>query len=289
MTSGASNQDQIDYWNGEAGRRWTAEQERLDAMMAETSLALLDAADPQSGEQILDVGCGCGSTSIAYGEAVGPKGQVLGLDVSEPMLGLARKRAAQHDLPNVTFVRADAAAHDLKPESYDLVASRFGVMFFADPVMAFRNLRKALKPSGRLAFVCWRDWRENEWVRVPVTAVRPHVPAQPPLEPDAPGPFAFASLGRIRTILAAAGFDQITARPLDVAGEFGDSLDAAVDYMQGFGPISRMLTPASELERERAKRALREALDSYAQRALPVTMGLAQWIVTAKAGHTAWA
>jgi SAM-dependent methyltransferase len=284
MTGGAGNQDQIDYWNGVAGARWVAEQERLDAMMAETTLALLDAADPQAGEKVLDVGCGCGSTAIAYAEAVGPSGQVLGLDVSRPMLALARDRAAAAGLPNVRFVEDDAAAHAFDGAGFDAISSRFGVMFFADPVLAFRNLRRALKPAGRLAFVCWRDWRLNEWVRVPVGAVRPHVPPQAPLEPGAPGPFAFADLGRIRTILASAGFDQITARPLDVTGEFGDSLEAAVDYMQGFGPISRMLTPASELERERAKRALREALAPYAEKALPVAMGLAQWIVTAKAG-----
>lgn len=281
MTAG--NQDQIDYWNGEAGKRWVAEQERLDAMMAETTLALIDAADPQWGETVLDVGCGCGSTSIAYAEAVGPEGRVTGLDVSAPMLSFARDRAKHHDIKSVTFVLDDAATRDMGAGAFDLVSSRFGVMFFADPVAAFRNIRRAMKPKGRLAFVCWRDWRQNEWVRVPVGAVRPHVPPQPPVGPEDPGPFAFANLARIRTILAASGFDAITARPLDVTGEFGETLDEGVQYMMGFGPISRMMTPASELERARAKAALTDALRPYAAKGT-ITMGLAQWLVTAKAG-----
>jgi SAM-dependent methyltransferase len=278
----AANQDQIDYWNGDAGKRWVAEQERLDAMMAETTLALIDAADPQWGEKVLDVGCGCGSTSIAYAEAVGPEGRVTGLDVSKPMLAFARDRAKEADLKTIDFVLDDAATREMDEGAFDLVSSRFGVMFFADPVAAFRNLRRAMKPKGRLAFVCWRDWRENEWVRVPVGAVRPHVPPQPPQGPDAPGPFAFASLGRIRTILAASGFDTITARPLDVTGEFGETLDAGVQYMMGFGPISRMLSPASEMERARAENALADALRPYAAKGV-IAMGLAQWLITAKA------
>jgi SAM-dependent methyltransferase len=279
----AANQDQIDYWNGEAGRRWVAEQERLDAMMAETTLALIDAADPQWGEKVLDVGCGCGSTSIAYAEAVGPEGRVTGLDVSKPMLAFARDRARESDLKSIDFVLDDAATRDLGADAYDLISSRFGVMFFADPIAAFRNLRRAMKPKGRLAFVCWRDWRENEWVRVPVSAVRPHVPPQPPLGPEEPGPFAFASLGRVRTILAGSGFDVVAVRPLDATGEFGTTLEEGVEYMMGFGPISRMLGPASELERARAKAALTAALKPYAEKGT-IAMGLAQWLVTAKAG-----
>jgi SAM-dependent methyltransferase len=281
MTAG--NQDQIAYWNGEAGRRWVAEQERLDAMLAESSLALLDAADPQWGEKILDVGCGCGSTAIAFAEAVGPEGKVVGLDISAPMLAFARDRAKEHDIRTIEFMEDDAATRDMSGGAFDLISSRFGVMFFADPVAAFRNIRRALKPGGRLAFVCWRDWRENEWVRVPVGAVRPHVPPQPPLGPEDPGPFAFASLARIRMILASSGFDAITVRPLDATGEFGETLEDGVQYMMGFGPISRMLTPASELERARGKAALTDALRPYAEKGT-IMMGLAQWLVTAKAG-----
>jgi SAM-dependent methyltransferase len=156
-------------------------------------------------------------------------------------------------------------------------------MFFADPVAAFRNLRRSMKPKGRLAFVCWRDWRENEWVRVPVGAVRPHVPPQPPVGPEEPGPFAFASLARIRTILASSGFDEIAARPLDVTGEFGETLDEGVRYVMSFGPVSRMLNPASDAERARAEAALRETLQPYAAKGT-IAMGLAQWLITAKAG-----
>ncbi|HAH09569.1 MAG TPA: SAM-dependent methyltransferase [Alphaproteobacteria bacterium] len=276
-----SNQDQIAYWNGEAGARWVAEQERLDAMMAATTIALLDAADPQAGEHVLDVGCGCGTTSIALMESVGPNGKVLGLDVSAPMLEVARRRGREADLSGLTFQEADAATASLSPGTFDLLSSRFGVMFFADPVVAFRNLRRALKPSGRLAFVCWRDWRQNEWVRVPVMAVQPHVPPQPPLAPEDPGPFAFARIARLRTILAASGFDAITVRPLNGSGLFGETLEEGVQYLSGFGPISRMLGPASELERARAMSALREALRPFAAQG-SIMFGLAQWLVTAR-------
>jgi SAM-dependent methyltransferase len=279
----SDNQAQIDYWNGEAGQRWVAEQERLDAMMAQTTLALLDAADPQWGEAVLDIGCGCGTTAIAFAEAAGAAGSVLGLDVSQPMLDFARRRAEAANLGALRFSRADAATHPFQGEGFDLAASRFGVMFFADPIAAFRNIAAALKPSGRLAFVCWRDWRQNEWVRVPVAAVRPHVPPQPPLGPEEPGPFAFAQLGRIRTILASAGFDAITVRPLDTKGEFGETLEEGVRYMMGFGPISRMLAPADDTQRARAHAALRDALRPYASNG-PIAFGLAQWLVTARKG-----
>jgi hypothetical protein len=143
-------------------------------------------------------------------------------------------------------------------------------------------MRNALKQTGRTAFVCWRDWRENEWVRVPIMAVRPHVPPQPQLGPEDPGPFAFADPARIRRILANGGFDAITLRPFDTKVEIGGSLDDAVAYLQEFGPISRALTDASPAQKQQAAGALREALSPYAK-TTPVMLGAAVWLVTAKA------
>mgnify|MGYP001376868980 CR=1 FL=1 len=272
-----SNADQIAYWNGDVGARWAAQQERLDAMLAPISDAVLKAANAQSGEHILDVGCGCGDTSIKLAKS---GARVLGADVSAPMLALAKRRAAETN--GAAFVEADAASHKFDAQGFDLLFSRFGVMFFANPDQAFANMHKALKQTGRAAFVCWRDWRENEWVRVPIMAVRPHVPPQPQLGPEDPGPFAFADPARVRRVLANGGFDAITLRPFDTKVEIGNTLDDAVAYLQEFGPVSRALSEASPAQKEQAGKALRDALSPHAK-TTPIALGAAVWIVTAKA------
>jgi SAM-dependent methyltransferase len=275
-----SNQEQIEFWNGDAGQRWVAQQERLDAMLEVIGAAALEAAAPTAGEHVLDIGCGCGKTSLALADAVGAKGRVVGADISEPMLAHAKSRIGGRS--QLSFMQADAATHRFE-QSFDLVFSRFGVMFFADPDAAFANLRKALKPTGRIAFVCWREPRENDWVRVPVGAARDHVPPQPQLGPEDPGPFSFANPGRVRRILAHGGFDVITMRPFDTQMVFGNSLDDAVDYLQEFGPVSRLLKEATPPQREAAVNAIREAMKPYAKSS-PITMTGATWLVTAKAG-----
>lgn len=274
-----TNADQIAYWNGDVGRRWAAQQTRLDAMLSPLSEAALRAAAAKPGEHVLDIGCGCGDTSIKLAETVTATGRVLGADISAPMLALAKKRASA---PNIAFSEADAASYRFEPHAFDLLFSRFGVMFFANPDEAFANMRQALKQTGRVAFVCWRDWRENEWVRVPIMAVRPHVPPQPQLGPEDPGPFAFADPARIRRIMAAGGFDAITLKPFDAQVEIGNTLDDAVAYLQEFGPTSRALTDASPAQKQQAAAALREALTPHAK-TTPIKLGAAVWLVTARA------
>ncbi len=276
-----SNADQIAYWNGDAGKRWASQQTRLDTMLAPISAAALEAANVMPGEHVLDIGCGCGETSIKFADIAGAKGRVMGADVSAPMLALAKLRAGTSHA-NLFFVEADAAAHAFEPGVFDLLFSRFGVMFFADPDAAFANMRKALKPGGRVTFVCWRDWRENEWVRVPIGAVRPHVPQQPQLGPEDPGPFSFANPGRVRRILANAGFDVITMKPFDSHIILGGTIDDATAHLQEFGPISRMLAEATSAQQKQAAVSLREALAPFAG-STPFTLGAAVWLVTAKA------
>ena len=278
MSQPQSNADQIAFWNGDAGEKWVKAQDRLDAMLAPVTAEVLKAAAAKPGERILDIGCGCGDTSIALAKA---GARVTGIDISHPMLARAKQRALQERLEHFEAVEADASEHKFLP-SYDLLFSRFGVMFFADADAAFANLRKALKPGGRLAFVCWREPRANEWVSVPVGAIRPHVPPQPPPGPEDPGPFAFADLARVRRILANAGFDSIAARPFDAPMRLGETLEDALTHIQEFGPVSRMLTPASDAERAKAAAALRQALEPYAAKK-PMTLGGATWIITAKA------
>lgn len=273
MTAQQANADQIQYWNGVAGQKWVTAQNRLDAMLSAFSDRLMTEARLSPGEHVLDIGCGCGATTIALSKAGATP---TGLDISEPMLARARECA-----PDLAFLESDAATHPFSAQ-YDLLFSRFGVMFFSDPDNAFLNLRKALKPGGRLLFACWRDWRENEWVRVPISAVRPLLPPQPQMGPEDPGPFSFADLARVRRILSFAGFDQITCTPFDTPMVLGGTLDDAIAHVSEIGPVSRMLTDATPAQRSEAVGALTRAMQPFAGQS-PVSMNGAVWIVSAKA------
>jgi ubiquinone/menaquinone biosynthesis C-methylase UbiE len=273
-----SNADQIAYWNGEVGEKWVKAQAGLDRMLAPVMAELLAASRIRPGERVLDVGCGCGATSLQMAATA----TVVGVDISAPMIAQAKRAAAAAGVRNAAFLIADAAEHRFKPE-FDLLFSRFGVMFFADPAAAFANLRTALKPSGRAAFSCWRDWRENEWVREPVLAVLPHVPPPEPPAPDAPGPFSFADRSRVERILTEAGFSDIAIRPFDAKVTIADNIDDAVSHARDFGPASRLLAEATEEQNARATEALRALVTRLAAERKPITMDAAAWIVTATA------
>ena len=280
-TGHAENADQLAYWNGPAGQRWAARQQVQDVLLGPIADLLIDRARPVSGERVIDVGCGSGATTIAFGHKVAPSGHVLGVDVSEPMLARARSRAPKN-LP-VDFVQADATVYPLDPSSFDLLASRFGVMFFADPVLSFANMRKALKSSGRLAFACWREPKENPWMMAPLQAVYKHVPKLPPQGPEDPGPFALASEERVHRILGGAGFKGIAmeACPLSMDIAIGRGLEAAVQGALEIGPAARALEGQPDELRAAATNSIREALAPLAKGdtvALPGSI----WIVTAR-------
>src|SRR3984885_14607833 len=224
----ADNAAQAEYWTSVAGPRWTDYQEHQDQVLRPVSDQLIAVAAPKPGDRVIDVGCGCGATTIEFAARVSPGGEVLGLDVSEPMLARARERAAQN-LP-IRFERADATVYDFEPSGTDLVASRFGVMFFADPARSFANLRQGLKPGGRLAFACWREAKQNPWMVVPLREAAKHAPPLPETSPEAPGPFAFANDARVRRILSDAGFADIVLEPHDLELDIavGGGLDTAV-------------------------------------------------------------
>ena len=276
------NADQAAFWNGPAGEKWTNRQPMQDVLLAPVSQILLERVAAQPGERILDVGCGCGATSIALAEQVVPDGHVLGIDISAPMLARARE-VAPHGLP-LDFVLADATLHPFDPAGFDLLVSRFGVMFFADPVVSFTNLRSALRPSGRVAFACWREPRDNPWMMTPLQAVYQHVPKMPRPGPDDPGPFAFASEERVHRILKGAGFSQVAMEPhtlsLDIA--VGRGLDAAVEGALEIGPASRALDGASVAVRAAAIEAIRDTLGPLV-RGQSVPLAGSIWIVTARA------
>ena len=276
------NADQIAFWNGPAGQHWTDRQPMQDLLLAPVSQILIDRAGARPGERVLDVGCGCGATTIAFAERVAPSGLAFGVDISVPMLARARQLAPK-GLP-LDFVLADATVHPFDPAGFELLASRFGVMFFAEPVVAFANMRRALAPSGRLAFACWREPRDNPWMMTPLQAVYQHVPKLPQLGPEDPGPFAFASEQRVQRILGAAGFSQVAMEPCDLALDLaiGRGLEAAIETALEIGPSRRALEGHPPAVQEAAKNSIRGALTPFA-RGQSVPLPASIWIVTARA------
>lgn len=276
----SGNAAQSDYWNSAVGETWAALQQQLDRQLAPLGQAGLAALAPAPGEAILDIGCGAGATSLALAEAVAPSGHVLGIDLSAPMLAVARRRLDASGGP-ATFRIADAETADLGAGTFDAAFSRFGVMFFADPVAAFANIRKALKPTGRLAFVCWRPLAENAWQKVPLEAARPVLPPLAESDPLAPGPFAFADPARVRTILGAAGFADVAVSRFDTkigSGGLEETLALALQV----GPLSRALREHPE-SRDAALGVVRQALSAYVTDA-GVMLPAAVWVVTAAHG-----
>lgn len=263
------NAEQIEYWNGDAGQNWAREDGRMAALLNPVAEALLDHLQPEQGIQTLDIGCGGGSQSLLLAQRIGAAGQVLGIDISEPMLAIARQRSAADngDIAAVDFLRADAQVHGFENASFDLLYSRFGVMFFDDPEAAFSNLRSALKDTGKLGFCCWPEPKENAFFRVPLQAVLEHVP--PPEAPPAgaPGPFAFADPERVKRILTGAGFQQVDVSPFETTLKFGreTNLQAASLELAKFGAAGRLLADQDDRTRERALASIEKALVPYFQ------------------------
>lgn len=274
----AANAAQVAYWNDAAGRTWADLQDRIDRQIRPLGLAAMDRLDPRPGERVLDVGCGCGDSSLELARRVGPEGEVLGLDISAPMLEVARERARAAGARNLVFQEADVQTATL-PGDRDAVFSRFGVMFFADPTAAFANLRSALRPGGRLGFVCWRPLAENLWMRLPAETAADLVPAAPPPEPGAPGPFAFADPDRVRRILSEAGFTGIELSPHDEAIG-GLDLEGTVQMSFRVGPLGAILRERPDLAPVLGER-VREAVSPWL-RGDAVYMPSATWLVSAR-------
>jgi ubiquinone/menaquinone biosynthesis C-methylase UbiE len=274
------NTDQADYWNGPAGQRWIDRQATQDIVLAPVSAVLMDRALIATGERIIDIGCGCGATTIELARRLTPKGHVTGVDISAPMLARARA-SAPAGLP-LRFVLADATVYPFKPQSADLLFSRFGVMFFADPTQSFVNMRKAMRPGGRVTFACWQEPRKNPWMMLALQAAYAHVPRLPDVGPEEPGPFAFAREDRVRRVLSAAGFSSIALEAVDLVLDIaaGGGLAAAVDGAMVIGPVSRALEGQPPDRRDAVKQAICDALAPH-QKGDAVLLGAAVWIATA--------
>jgi SAM-dependent methyltransferase len=276
--------DQSAYWNDEAGPRWVALQARLDALFASLTVTAIDFAAPRTGDRVVDIGCGCGATLLELSPRVGPKGKVLGVDISAVMLEAARKRVAAQRLGNTTLLRADASAHPFEPATFDLAFSRFGVMFFDDSMRAFAAIRRSLRPGGRLAFVTWRRLSDSPWFLVPYLAAKLLLPPQPPPDPEAPGPFRFADPELLRRILSGAGFSAIEVTPhdsmLQPAGP--GELSRAVDFALQVGPVSRALAPVDAGVKAAATAAIRAELAKH-ESAQGIALSAGTWLVSARA------
>jgi SAM-dependent methyltransferase len=276
-----ANADQAAYWNGRAGHRWTERQEAQDRLLAPVTELLFEAAEIRPGQGVIDVGCGCGDTTLEAAEKAGAKGFALGVDISQLMLSRARGRAAESGL-KADFQHVDATLHDFADKQADWLISRFGVMFFADPATTFANLRRGLKPGGRLAFVCWQEPKKNPWMMLPFSAMRHRVPPPPARGPEDPGPFGLADPQRIRRILDAAGFTDvgIARRAVVIDTAIGQGLEMAVRTGLEIGPVSRALDGQAEDVYSAAESDIREALRPHLQ-GDSVQLGAAVWVVTA--------
>ena len=259
--SSAANLQQREYWNGPVGECWASLQEKIDLHLGEITDALIRFAAPQSGERVLDVGCGCGTTTLLLALKTEPEGAAAGIDISVPMLNVARARAMAQNA-DIVFLEADASTYEFQPV-FDLAFSRFGIMFFADPVSAFVNLRSALAPGGRLVFVCWRKFDENPWAWDPFQAALPLLPPQEPADPLAPGPFAFADKARLRGILERAAFTRIEIEPFDGSVNMGATAEEAAAQALNVGPLARAATGLDEAALEKIRRIVEVAYAPY--------------------------
>jgi SAM-dependent methyltransferase len=282
LAASGPNAEQIEYWNEQSGPKWVALQDLLDSMISPLGELVMERAAIQPGERVLDVGCGCGQTSLQLAKRVGARGKVLGVDVSGVMLARARERAAAAGATQVEFLLADAQTAALPRAGFDLLFSRFGVMFFAEPAAAFSNLRRALAKRGRLAFVCWQPLTKNAWMAVPLAAAAQHIKLPPPPLPGAPGPFSFADPERVARILDQAGFADVALESCETRIAFGGGLDGATRFLlEGAGPTTQALRDASEAERETVRNAVRKALEPHLT-PRGVELGASVWIATAR-------
>jgi SAM-dependent methyltransferase len=275
------NSEQIAEWNGALGQRWVAMQRDIDRIVVPFGNSALKAAAPQPGERVIDIGCGCGDTSIEIARLVGAAGSVLGVDVSQPMLEVARSQARLANCAQLAFRDGDASEAEL-PANIDLLFSRFGVMFFSEPSPAFSHLRTSLRAGGRCVFVCWRTPRDNPWAMTPLSAARTAMGiTQPPADPHAPGPFAFADEARLRGILSDVGFGAIDVQRFDAAIALGASSRAAAESAVQIGPVSRLVREVGAEHLPVILDAVERALAPLAAPGGQVSLMGSTWIVSA--------
>lgn len=277
------NAEQITYWNEVSGPKWIRFQGLIDRQIGPLGRMAMDRAAIRLGERILDVGCGCGDTTLELARRTGPSGSAVGIDLSAPMLERASESARAAGVTNVAFWNTDAQVHEFTRADFDVVYSRFGVMFFFEPVRAFANLRRAVRPGGRVAFVCWQALERNPWMAVPMAAAAEEIVFPPRSGPEAPGPFSFGDPERVKRILDKAGFTDIAvegAEALLVVGGAG-TLEEAANFLIEMGPTGVALRRADPSARPRVAAAVKRAVAPFHAPG-GLRMGSAVWLVNAR-------
>lgn len=275
----SADDEQAARWKGPAGQAWSELKGVLDEMFRPIEELLVDAVAAEQARHVLDVGCGTGGLTLAVARRLGPGGRCAGVDISEPMISTAREDAEQEDVP-ASFVCADAQDHAFEPGVFDAVISRFGVMFFLDPVRAFANLRRAVRDEGALRCVVWRDPAENPFMTTAQRAASPLLPDLPVRRPDEPGQFAFADADKVRRILAESGWAGIDIRPVDVVCTLPEQ--ELVRYFTRLGPVGMYLPEVDEQTRGRVVETVRAAFEPFVH-GTEVRFTAACWTVGARA------
>jgi SAM-dependent methyltransferase len=273
--------EQSAQWNGPSGSAWIDAQEILDAMFRPFEDLLIDAIPPGAASRALDIGCGTGATTLAAARRLGARGSVTGIDISRPMIALARQRARAAKL-DAEFIAADAEDHPFDPPGFDILISRFGTMFFADPARAFANLRRAARTGAQLRTITWRAASENPFMTTAARAAAPLLPALPPRRADGPGQFAFADEQKAGRMLAAGGWSDVEHRGLDVVCALpARELDR---YVTRLGPVAQYLRQADEATRQRVTDAVLAAFEPFTHGG-EVRYTAACWMVSATAAR----
>jgi SAM-dependent methyltransferase len=279
-TTRTPNREQEEYWNGEEATHWVSHVDRYDAMLEPFDAHLFGRTDIQGTDAVVDIGCGCGATTLAAA-GLALDGLALGIDLSAPMLDVAAQRARRRAVDNVRFERGDAESFRFQPGDFDHALSRFGVMFFGDPVAGFSNIALALGPKGALTFVCWQEMARNDWIAVPGAAVASHVPLLPLASGDAPGPFALSDPDRINAVLGKAGFARVDIAPIEELLVLGTTVEDTVAFLAETGMGRAILANVDDTTRARALAAIADALAGYMVGDC-VELGSRAWLVSAR-------
>jgi ubiquinone/menaquinone biosynthesis C-methylase UbiE len=278
----APSGDQARLWNGPSGLAWADQQALLDRLFHPFESLLAEAVAASGATSVLDVGCGTGATTLAIARRIGADADCVGIDISEPMLAVARTRAEREDVP-ARFIRADAQHHVFDAEGFDALVSRFGVMFFSDPVDAFGRLRQAMRPDGEMHCIAWRGPQENPFMTTAERAAAPLLPSLPARRPDGPGQFSFADPQRVHQILEESGWTDIAIEPLDVACAMPES--DLVPYLTRLGPVGALLQQVDGCLRKRIIEVVRDAFAPYLHDG-EVRFTAACWRIGARANAT---
>lgn len=246
------NSDQSEFWNSSSGQAWVDRQADLDATMANVTTLLLEASQPASGERVLDVGCGAGASTLAVAQAVGSTGKVLGIDISAPLLEKAEERRVRQGMNVITYKLGDAQDCTFDPHEFDLVVSRFGVMFFSNPVVAFRNIATGLRPGGRIAFAAWAGPDVNPWFSIPQKVAVARLGPVDATPPDAPGPMAFRDIDRVCRILKDAGYTNCAGKAQSTDLHHPGGIEAVTTLATHVGPATRVMREKNGTDEDRA-------------------------------------